>query len=174
MAATNNKEARDRSRSQSMAAPSDKAGRARSRSPGQRIKVFVHDLSGSLLCEVNAARNEYVFHLCEAIEDLEGTEEALQQLVFKGKRMNSSEPLKTYKVPQNAHITLIRLPKPLPFTGAIPVLCKWCFQRRYCTDIEVEKHFWGEIEVERRTQIIYICKECWEDDVHYSRIRWPH
>ena len=105
-----------------MAATSNKEARDRSRSPVQTIKVCIHDLSGSFLCEVSSPKNELVDELCQEIQDLEGTEIPLQKLFFDGRALDINRRLTTYGIQESADITLIRLQKP---PG-----CYSCFNRR--------------------------------------------
>ena len=144
----------------------NKEARDRSRSPVQTIKVCIHDLSGSLLCEVNTPKNELVFRLCEEIHNLEGTEIPLQKLLLDGRVLDINRRLTTYGVQEHADITLMRLQKPPGCYNCYNRRCRerhwtsWyctiCKQARYC---ETET-YWGSGE---DSDVLYssnFCEEC--------------
>ena len=146
------------------------AGRTHSRTPRRTrpppIQVCIHDLSGSLLCDVNMPKKSLVLRLGGEIQDVEGTEIPLQKLLLDGRVLDINRRLTTYGVQERADITLMRLQKPPGCYNCYNRRCRerhwtsWyctiCKQPRYC---ETET-YWGLVE---DSDVLYsnsFCEEC--------------
>ena len=149
------------------------AGRTRSRTPPRhlplQVTICVRDLGGNFICEVSMPTDKNAAYLYRTIQDVQGTDECLQKLVFNGTALDGTHTLQEYGLHQNAEIVLIHLERTEPNIYSVRAQCELCLLERYCeeTPVEEEDQHWI------RQSHTYYCQECSDKALELARRTFP-